>query len=80
MIRGGSPSFDYAHSLSLVFLKKYMLNHIHIQSFLFKILLNIGLLQTPQSPIVRTSSYAKYGIDEYPSGTNAIVAVLAYTG
>ncbi|KAL4600473.1 hypothetical protein ACB092_11G201100 [Castanea dentata] len=37
-------------------------------------------LQTPQSPIVRTSSYTKYGIDEYPSGTNAIVAVLAYTG
>ncbi|XP_028784333.1 DNA-directed RNA polymerase I subunit 2 isoform X2 [Neltuma alba] len=37
-------------------------------------------LQTPQSPIVRTGAYAKYSIDEYPSGTNAIVAVLAYTG
>ncbi|KAH9621352.1 hypothetical protein KSS87_023266 [Heliosperma pusillum] len=37
-------------------------------------------LQTPQSPIVRTRSYSKYCLDEYPSGTNAIVAVLAYTG
>ncbi|XP_061348881.1 DNA-directed RNA polymerase I subunit 2 isoform X1 [Gastrolobium bilobum] len=37
-------------------------------------------LQTPQSPIVRTSAYTKYNIDEYPTGTNAIVAVLAYTG
>ncbi|XP_028963223.2 DNA-directed RNA polymerase I subunit 2 [Malus domestica] len=37
-------------------------------------------LQTPQSPIVRTSAYKKYCIDEYPTGTNAIVAVLSYTG
>ncbi|CAM8896202.1 unnamed protein product [Rhodiola kirilowii] len=37
-------------------------------------------LQTPQSPIIRTSAYEKYGIDEYPLGTNAIVAVLSYTG
>ncbi|GMH19290.1 hypothetical protein Nepgr_021131 [Nepenthes gracilis] len=37
-------------------------------------------LQTPQSPIVRTSAYTKYLMDEYPTGTNAIVAVLAYTG
>ncbi|KAG7020194.1 DNA-directed RNA polymerase I subunit 2 [Cucurbita argyrosperma subsp. argyrosperma] len=37
-------------------------------------------LQTPQTPIVRTSTYMKYNIDEYPTGTNAIVAVLAYTG
>ncbi|KAF7836196.1 DNA-directed RNA polymerase I subunit 2 [Senna tora] len=37
-------------------------------------------LQTPQTPIVRTSAYTKYSIDEFPTGTNAIVAVLAYTG
>lgn len=37
-------------------------------------------LQTPQSPIVRTASYTKYCMDEFPTGTNAIVAVLAYTG
>ncbi|CAA6655692.1 unnamed protein product [Spirodela intermedia] len=37
-------------------------------------------LQTPQSPIVRTTAYSKYCIDDYPMGTNAIVAVLAYSG
>ncbi|KAJ4715653.1 DNA-directed RNA polymerase subunit beta [Melia azedarach] len=37
-------------------------------------------LQTPQTPIVRTSTYTNYNIDEYATGTNAIVAVLAYTG
>ncbi|XP_020522077.1 DNA-directed RNA polymerase I subunit 2 isoform X2 [Amborella trichopoda] len=37
-------------------------------------------LQTPQSPIVRTVAYDKYALDEFPTGTNAIVAVLAYSG
>ncbi|KAL8236009.1 hypothetical protein R6Q59_017090 [Mikania micrantha] len=37
-------------------------------------------LQTPQTPIVRTATYEKYRIDETPLGTNAIVAVLAYSG
>ncbi|TVU32185.1 hypothetical protein EJB05_23907 [Eragrostis curvula] len=37
-------------------------------------------LQTPQTPIVRTATYGKYFMDEFPSGTNAIVAVLSYTG
>ncbi|KAL8062090.1 hypothetical protein ABFX02_02G124000 [Erythranthe guttata] len=37
-------------------------------------------LQTPQTPIVRTKTYEKYNIDDYPLGTNAIVAVLAYSG
>ncbi len=37
-------------------------------------------LQTPQTPIVRTGRYPAYSMDEFPNGTNAIVAVLAYTG
>ncbi|PKA48040.1 DNA-directed RNA polymerase II subunit RPB2 [Apostasia shenzhenica] len=37
-------------------------------------------LQTPQSPIVRTASYTKFCVDEFPTGANAIVAVLAYSG
>ncbi|KAL6613997.1 hypothetical protein ACP70R_036267 [Stipagrostis hirtigluma subsp. patula] len=37
-------------------------------------------LQTPQTPIVRTATYDKYCMDEFPAGTNAIVAVLSYTG
>lgn len=37
-------------------------------------------LQTPQTPIARTKRYDEYHMDEFPSGTNMIVAVLAYTG
>ncbi|KAG2440977.1 hypothetical protein HXX76_003830 [Chlamydomonas incerta] len=37
-------------------------------------------IQTPQAPICRTIRYAEYKMDEFPNGTNAIVAVLAYTG
>ncbi|KAL4423560.1 hypothetical protein ABPG77_004600, partial [Micractinium sp. CCAP 211/92] len=37
-------------------------------------------IQTPQTPIARTKRYENYCMDEFPNGTNAIVAVLAYTG
>lgn len=37
-------------------------------------------LQTPQTPITRTNRYMEYAMDEFPNGTNAVVAVLAYTG
>ena len=37
-------------------------------------------LQTPQTPITRTARYSEYAMDEFPNGTNAVVAVLAYTG
>ncbi|XP_054646633.1 DNA-directed RNA polymerase I subunit RPA2 [Dunckerocampus dactyliophorus] len=37
-------------------------------------------LQTPQSPLVRPHMYDHYNLDNYPSGTNAIVAVISYTG
>ncbi len=37
-------------------------------------------MQTPQRPIAVTEAYDKYAIDDYPLGTNAVVAVLAYTG
>ncbi|KAG6926389.1 RNA polymerase I subunit B, partial [Chelydra serpentina] len=37
-------------------------------------------LQTPQSPLVRPSMYDYYDMDNYPVGTNAIVAVISYTG
>ncbi|KRX96182.1 DNA-directed RNA polymerase I subunit RPA2 [Trichinella pseudospiralis] len=36
-------------------------------------------LRTPQSPLVKTESYDAYAIDNYPLGTNAIVAVISYT-
>ncbi|KAJ3330285.1 hypothetical protein HDU76_006036 [Blyttiomyces sp. JEL0837] len=37
-------------------------------------------LQTGQTPVVRPSVYNEYGMDGYPNGMNAVVAVLAYTG
>ncbi|XP_022087163.1 DNA-directed RNA polymerase I subunit RPA2-like [Acanthaster planci] len=37
-------------------------------------------LQTPQSPVVRPHAYDHYNFDEYPLGTNAVVAVISYTG
>lgn len=37
-------------------------------------------LQTPQTPLARTAKYDQFMMDEYPAGTNAVVAVLSYTG
>ncbi|XP_069682789.1 DNA-directed RNA polymerase I subunit RPA2 [Periplaneta americana] len=37
-------------------------------------------LQTPASPLFRPGHYDLVGIDEFAMGTNAIVAVIAYTG
>ncbi|KAL6486965.1 hypothetical protein MHYP_G00035910 [Metynnis hypsauchen] len=37
-------------------------------------------LQTPQSPLVRPTMYDHYNMDNYPIGTNAVVAVISYTG
>ena len=37
-------------------------------------------LETPQYPLVRPSANSKFDMDEFPSGTNAIVAVISYTG
>ena len=38
------------------------------------------LLQTGQTPVVRPPLYNEYGLDNYPNGTNAVVAVISYTG
>ncbi|KAI9205077.1 uncharacterized protein BJ171DRAFT_82715 [Polychytrium aggregatum] len=37
-------------------------------------------LQTGQSPIVRPRAFNDYGMDGYPNGMNAVVAVISYTG
>ncbi|RAL17261.1 DNA-directed RNA polymerase I core subunit RPA135 [Aspergillus homomorphus CBS 101889] len=37
-------------------------------------------LQTGQTPIVRSPLYNAYGLDNFPNGTNAIVAIISYTG
>src|SRR5882757_3013503 len=37
-------------------------------------------LQTGQSPVVRPKLHNTYAMDSFPNGTNAIVAVVSYTG
>ena len=37
-------------------------------------------IQSPQPPIARPALHNKYGFDELPNGTNAIVAVISYSG
>jgi DNA-directed RNA polymerase I subunit RPA2 len=37
-------------------------------------------LTNPQAPIVRTSNYGRYAMDNFPAGTNAVVCVISYTG
>ena len=37
-------------------------------------------LQTGQTPLVRPPLHNAYGLDNFPNGTNAIVAVISYTG
>lgn len=37
-------------------------------------------LQTGQSPVVRPALHNTYGMDSFPNGTNAVVAVISYTG
>jgi DNA-directed RNA polymerase I subunit RPA2 len=37
-------------------------------------------IQSAQTPIVRPPLYNEYGLDNFPNGTNAVVAVISYTG
>lgn len=37
-------------------------------------------IQNVQAPLVQTSTHGEYGMDEYPQGCNAVVAVISYTG
>lgn len=37
-------------------------------------------LQTGQTPVVRPPLHNAYGLDNYPNGMNAVVAVISYTG
>jgi DNA-directed RNA polymerase I subunit RPA2 len=37
-------------------------------------------LQSGQTPVVRPELHSEYGMDCFPNGTNAVVAVISYTG
>ena len=50
-----------------------------MHSFCYRPDTKLYRLQTPQRPS-RSDAYDRYAIDDYPLGTNAVVAVLAYTG
>lgn len=51
-----------------------------LHSYQFRADTKLYRLQTPQKPISRTQAYNNFGIDDYPLGTMATVAVLSYTG
>jgi len=49
-------------------------------SFPYRVDNKVYRIQHVQTPLVRNKSYEEYGIDEYPLGVNAVVAVISYTG
>ena len=51
-----------------------------LESYPYRTDTKLYRLYTPQRPVARTQGYTKYHVDEYPLGTNAVVAVLAHTG
>ncbi len=59
---------------------KQCIRHVALQAWQHRTDGKLYRLHTPQTPIARTGNYGRYAMDEFPSGTNAIVAVLAYTG
>ncbi|KAJ2315227.1 hypothetical protein IWW52_000373 [Coemansia sp. RSA 2704] len=51
-----------------------------MQTYPFRTDNKLYRLQTGQTPICRPRIYDDYGVDNYPNGTNAVVAVISYTG
>lgn len=51
-----------------------------MDSYPFRTDTKLYRLYTPQRPLAQTQGYTKYHVNEYPLGTNAVVAVLAHTG
>jgi DNA-directed RNA polymerase I subunit RPA2 len=49
-------------------------------SLCLSILLQLYRIQNPQAPLVQNQAQRGYCYDEYPSGANAVVAVISYTG
>lgn len=49
-------------------------------SFVYRTDNKLYRLQTGQTPIVRPPLYNAYGLDNFPNGTNAVVAIISYTG
>ena len=69
-----SPRNTYQSAMMKQALGVYTLNHA------VRMDTNAHTMVTPQRPIVTTRMDALVGVSEAPSGTNAIVAILCYTG
>jgi DNA-directed RNA polymerase I subunit RPA2 len=50
------------------------------QAYLHRVDNKLYRLLTPQAPLVHTRRHAEFAMDEFPQGTNAVVAVISYTG
>jgi DNA-directed RNA polymerase I subunit RPA2 len=58
--------------------KQSMATAVH--SYVHRVDNKLYRIQTPQKPIVQTDAQTEYEINDYPTGTNAVVAVISYTG
>ena len=82
LIAGLTPFCDYNQSPRNLYqcqMGKQTMS-IPFYNFPFRCDNKVYRLLFPQAPVVRTRVYEQYGFDYYPYGTNAVVAVLAYTG
>jgi len=51
-----------------------------LNSYIYRADTKLYRIHTPQRPVAQTQGYQTYEVNEYPLGTNAVVAVLAHTG
>lgn len=51
-----------------------------MSSYVYRSDTKLYRLHTPQKPVACTQGYDKYHVNDFPLGTNAVVAVLSYTG
>ncbi|CRG96398.1 DNA-directed RNA polymerase I subunit RPA2, putative [Plasmodium gallinaceum] len=77
-----TPFSDHNQSPRNIYQCQMLKQTMGIQSLnmLYTFTNKIYRMITPQLPLVVTRDYEFYGVDNYPSGTNAVVAILSYTG
>jgi DNA-directed RNA polymerase I subunit RPA2 len=51
-----------------------------LHSFVYRTDTKLYRIQSPQAPLCRNAEYLRHAIDDYAMGTNAVVAVISYTG
>jgi len=53
---------------------------LYIANYLVRIDTDVNLLNYPQVPIVKTSTYDIFNMQEHPSGQNFVIALMSYKG